>query len=50
MKKIPMRSCVITKENIELEDGKLADIAPTMLYLLNLPIPSEMTGKVLIKE
>lgn len=42
--------CIITKENIELEDGKLADIAPTMLYLLNLPIPSEMTGKVLIKE
>ena len=42
--------CIITKENIELEDGKLADIAPTMLYLLNLPIPSEMTGKVLIKK
>lgn len=42
--------CIITKENIELEDGKLADVAPTMLYLLNLPIPSEMTGKVLIKE
>jgi 2,3-bisphosphoglycerate-independent phosphoglycerate mutase len=28
--------------------GTLADIAPTMLYLLNLKIPSDMTGKVLL--
>ena len=30
------------------KDGKLSDIAPTMLYLLNLPIPAEMTGKTLV--
>jgi 2,3-bisphosphoglycerate-independent phosphoglycerate mutase len=30
-------------------DGKLSDIAPTMLYLLNLPKPSEMTGNSLVK-
>ena len=41
--------CIITKEGIELSDGKLADVAPTMLELLNLPIPEEMTGKSLIK-
>ncbi len=41
--------CIITKEGIELNDGKLADIAPTMLELLNLPIPEEMTGKSLIR-
>ena len=41
--------CIITKENIELNDGILADIAPTMLELLELPIPEEMTGKSLIK-
>ena len=41
--------CIITKEGIELNDGKLADIAPTMLELLGLPIPEEMTGKSLIK-
>ena len=41
--------CIITKEGIELNDGKLADIAPTMLELLELPIPEEMTGKSLIK-
>ena len=41
--------CIITKEGLELNDGKLADIAPTMLTLLNLPVPKEMTGNVLIK-
>jgi len=32
------------------ENAGLADIAPTLLQLLNLPIPNEMTGKSLIKE
>lgn len=30
------------------EGGVLADIAPTMLQLLNIPQPSEMTGKSLV--
>jgi 2,3-bisphosphoglycerate-independent phosphoglycerate mutase len=30
------------------EVGKLIDIAPTILYLLNLPIPKEMTGEKLL--
>ena len=42
--------CIITKEGIELNNGKLADIAPTMLELLGLPIPEEMTGTSLIKN
>ena len=42
--------CIITKEGIELNDGKLADIAPTMLELINMPIPKEMTGVSLIKK
>ena len=33
----------------ELNGGKLADVAPTLLQLLNLPQPNEMTGKSLIK-
>ena len=41
--------CIITKEGIELKDGKLADIAPTMLTLMGLPVPSEMNGECLIK-
>ncbi len=42
--------CIITKKGITLKDGKLADIAPTMIKLLGLPIPEEMTGEVLINE
>jgi 2,3-bisphosphoglycerate-independent phosphoglycerate mutase len=30
-----------------LHDGRLADIAPTLLHLLGLPQPAEMTGRVL---
>ena len=41
---------IITKKDIELKDGKLADIAPTMLDLLNLEIPKEMTGKSLLNK
>ncbi|MGM9850259.1 MAG: 2,3-bisphosphoglycerate-independent phosphoglycerate mutase [Bacilli bacterium] len=42
--------CIITKKGITLKNGKLADIAPTMIKLLGLPIPQEMTGDVLINE
>ena len=31
------------------KDGKLADIAPTILKMLNINIPEEMNGLVLIK-
>jgi len=41
--------CIITKEGIELKDGRLADIAPTMLTLLGLKVPVEMNGECLIK-
>ena len=33
-----------------LKDGKLGDIAPTILSLMKLPIPKEMTGKILVDE
>lgn len=42
--------CIITKKGITLKNGKLADIAPTMLKLLGLSIPEEMTGDILINE
>lgn len=41
--------CIVTKEGIELKDGKLADIAPTMLNIMGLPVPEEMNGECLIK-
>jgi 2,3-bisphosphoglycerate-independent phosphoglycerate mutase len=31
-----------------IKDGKLADIAPTILTMMGLPIPPEMTGDILI--
>jgi len=33
-----------------LSDGKLADVAPTMLALIGLPQPQEMTGHSLLSE
>lgn len=42
---------VITNKSLKLkEHGKLADLAPTILYLLGEKIPNEMTGDNLIKE
>jgi 2,3-bisphosphoglycerate-independent phosphoglycerate mutase len=31
-----------------MEDGILADVAPTLLYLLGIPKPEEMTGHSLV--
>ncbi len=32
----------------KIKPGKLGDLAPTILTMMNLPIPKEMTGNVLI--
>jgi 2,3-bisphosphoglycerate-independent phosphoglycerate mutase len=32
----------------DIKAGKLGDIAPTILHFMNLPIPAEMTGDVLV--
>lgn len=34
----------------KVEDGRLADVAPSILHILGLPQPEQMTGKNLIKE
>lgn len=36
-------------KNAVLQDGILADVAPTLLYLAGMDIPADMTGKVLVK-
>ncbi|MDF2674796.1 MAG: 2,3-bisphosphoglycerate-independent phosphoglycerate mutase [Clostridiales bacterium] len=42
---------VVGEGNVELRDGgRLCDIAPSMLEAMGLDIPSEMTGKSLIKK
>ncbi len=45
----PVPFVVVGKECQLREGGCLADIAPTMLEILDLPQPEEMTGKSLIK-
>lgn len=35
-------------EGAQLRDGRLADLAPTILHLMGLDLPPEMTGKSLI--
>ena len=41
---------VVDNEKYNLKQGKLGDIAPTILTLMGLPIPKEMTGNVLIEK
>ncbi len=40
---------VSDKPAAKVEDGKLADVAPSILHILGLEQPKEMTGKCLIK-
>jgi predicted AlkP superfamily phosphohydrolase/phosphomutase len=37
------------KRGLCLQNAEITDIAPTVLYLLGLPIPEDMDGKVLVK-
>ena len=39
---------VSNNKNLRIGEGRLADIAPTMLDIMNLPKPEEMTGHSLI--
>lgn len=49
LNKVPF--ILVAKDNdISLKDGKLCDIAPTILHLMNIKQPAEMTGVSLIKN
>ena len=41
---------IVVDKSLKLNNGKLGDIAPTILYLMGLDIPKEMTGNILIKN
>lgn len=47
MSKVPF---IVCNKKYCLKNGKLSDIAPTLLYLLGKEKPKEMTGKNLIKS
>jgi 2,3-bisphosphoglycerate-independent phosphoglycerate mutase len=39
----------VLPEPVRLADGKLADLAPTILTLMGLPVPAAMTGRSLLR-
>ncbi|MDP2561059.1 2,3-bisphosphoglycerate-independent phosphoglycerate mutase [Psychrobium sp. 1_MG-2023] len=45
----PVPFIYVGRDAIATENGKLSDIAPTMLTLLGMEIPEEMTGSTLMK-
>lgn len=47
--KSPVPVILIEKENrFKIKEGKLGDIAPTLLKIMGIPIPQEMTGDILV--
>ncbi|MBL7922652.1 MAG: phosphoglycerate mutase (2,3-diphosphoglycerate-independent), partial [Bacteroidia bacterium] len=45
----PVPCVLVTKDkSIKLQHGRLADVAPTLLHLMHLTVPEEMTGKNLL--
>ncbi len=44
----PVPCIVVSDDFSSVDDGILADVAPTILHLMGLKKPSEMTGKVLV--
>ena len=41
---------VTENKNAKVKDGVLADVAPSILHILGMKQPAEMTGKDLIKD
>ena len=46
----PVPLIVIGQGNKKVKEGKLADLAPTMLEIMGLEIPAEMTGESLLED
>lgn len=46
----PVPCILVDEEYKKIENGILADVAPTLLNIMNIDIPEEMTGKVLTRN
>ncbi|MCX6302721.1 MAG: 2,3-bisphosphoglycerate-independent phosphoglycerate mutase [Bacteroidia bacterium] len=44
----PVPCILVSDDYKKIKEGILADVAPTLLTIMGIPIPKEMTGKVLI--
>lgn len=44
--------CILVDDTFKgtIKNGKLGDLAPTILTLMGIPVPAEMTGEVLVKQ
>lgn len=44
--------CILVDKDYKgkIKDGKLGDLAPTILSLMGIPVPKEMTGNVLLQD
>lgn len=42
--------CIVTINGVRLRNGRLCDVAPTVLDIMNLKIPDEMSGESLIER
>ncbi|NLD79379.1 MAG: 2,3-bisphosphoglycerate-independent phosphoglycerate mutase, partial [Mollicutes bacterium] len=46
LNKVPF---IVCNSKYIVKDGKLGDIAPTILTIMEMPIPQEMKGKILVE-
>ncbi len=46
----PVPCILVTEDYTSIEEGILADVAPTLLHIMGVEIPEEMTGKVLVSK
>jgi 2,3-bisphosphoglycerate-independent phosphoglycerate mutase len=44
----PVPSILVSDDYKKINEGILADVAPTLLKIMGIPIPKDMTGKVLV--
>jgi 2,3-bisphosphoglycerate-independent phosphoglycerate mutase len=44
----PVPCILVTDDYKKINEGILADVAPTLLTIMGIPIPKDMTGKVLV--
>jgi 2,3-bisphosphoglycerate-independent phosphoglycerate mutase len=46
----PVPCILLTDDYKSINEGILADVAPTLLYIMGIDIPEAMTGRILVKE
>jgi 2,3-bisphosphoglycerate-independent phosphoglycerate mutase len=46
---VVMRGSAVAAHAASLRDGSLADLAPTILDLMDIPVPREMTGHSILR-